>query len=465
MDERGIGGTYMIQQQFIHMFRVIQSAEKTVDNGPPASSVFRRPYYSQCGEYWKRIKPSVIEAEARVDSYPPDGYFQIKELPINKKPPAVYVPAKAVIRIGGRRPRTASAGQPQQQKQHRSSCGETTVGGLLTSRGKELLPPESILHRVELSSTTRDLIKAKAPEKLIDYATSIDTRRYQLDLELAQLSRRREAHQQSPLHGVHDVATAAVGLLSNPASSKNFGLAGSVDGKGLLQDNKDHRQRLVPRPPTHDGVSDPLADLHNSPLRYVGSIDTNVTGSEIGDVPKSLASAAGNSAPRRLHSVRFLKDDAGPQIAAEIFAVSAPKRLKSFKRGGSNGGIVSGGGAGNQISHMPSTSPPLSQHQPEAVVHDAHAAAAHDVVSYALQSSVPSWKSTPPSGSNAAPHPAKLATTGSASLFTQCESVVCNDEPPQCVPLMNPSSSSVLPPAVVGIIRPYQLGDTADDEF
>jgi hypothetical protein len=85
MDERGLGGTHMIQQQFLHMYRRIQTAEKLIDNEPPTTGVFRRPTFSQFGDYWKRVQPVKYNVESKVDHAPPVSFPLLEDLYINQK--------------------------------------------------------------------------------------------------------------------------------------------------------------------------------------------------------------------------------------------------------------------------------------------------------------------------------------------------------------------------------------------
>lgn len=87
MDERGLGGTYMIQQQFLHMYRRIQTAEKLIDNDPPATGMFRRPTFSQFGDYWKRVQPVQYTIESKVDHAPPVSFPLLEGLYINQRRP------------------------------------------------------------------------------------------------------------------------------------------------------------------------------------------------------------------------------------------------------------------------------------------------------------------------------------------------------------------------------------------
>lgn len=84
MDERGLGGTHMIQQQFRNMFFKIRNARKHVDDDPPTTSMFHRPYFSQFGAYWDRIKAPALQCPAKVDSSPPRSFPLIANLYINK---------------------------------------------------------------------------------------------------------------------------------------------------------------------------------------------------------------------------------------------------------------------------------------------------------------------------------------------------------------------------------------------
>lgn len=84
MDERGLGGTHMIQQQFLTMHRKILSAEKQIDNDPPTTSMFRRPYFSKFGEYWERIKPPVLQVPAKIDTSAPVSFPLIANLYITR---------------------------------------------------------------------------------------------------------------------------------------------------------------------------------------------------------------------------------------------------------------------------------------------------------------------------------------------------------------------------------------------
>lgn len=95
MDERGLGGTHMIQQQFLTMHRKIREAQKQVDNNPPTGSMFRRPYYSQfSNEYWQRIKPPALKCKAKVDTSAPESYRLIAGLYINKKKRVPSAPSR-----------------------------------------------------------------------------------------------------------------------------------------------------------------------------------------------------------------------------------------------------------------------------------------------------------------------------------------------------------------------------------
>lgn len=85
MDERGLGGTYMIQQQFLHMYRRIQTAEKLIDNDPPTTGMFRRPTFSRFGDYWKRVQPVQFAVESKVDHAPPVSFPLLEDLYINQK--------------------------------------------------------------------------------------------------------------------------------------------------------------------------------------------------------------------------------------------------------------------------------------------------------------------------------------------------------------------------------------------
>jgi hypothetical protein len=87
MDERGLGGTHMIQQQFLHMYRRIQTAEKLIDNEPPATGMFRRPTFSQFGDYWKRVQPVQYTIESKVDHAPPVSFPLLEGLYINQRRP------------------------------------------------------------------------------------------------------------------------------------------------------------------------------------------------------------------------------------------------------------------------------------------------------------------------------------------------------------------------------------------
>lgn len=307
MDERGLGGTYMIQQQFIHMFRVIQAAEKTVDNGPPKTSGYRRPFYSQCNDFWKRVQPAPNNVSSKVDSYPPESYFFLKTLPINQKAPAVYVPTKPRIQIGGKRPQSATDASPSPRK----GGSITTVGGLLSSKGRaDTAGATASSASALLSETTKSLIREHAPEKLIEYATSIDVRRYELDAELVKLGRRREMRQ---LRAIADVANAAVVIMNH--------------GEGGGATHTTHGAGSAATGAFAAGGVDAFDPREFNSLRRTASIASS--SGRTGDA----------GSPKRRGSVRFVAT--GPQLSAELLAIAAPKRLKDFKspkKGGGGGG-------------------------------------------------------------------------------------------------------------------------------
>lgn len=135
LDERGIGGTHMIQQQFVDMHRKIVHAQKCVDNNPPVASMFRRPHFCRFGEdYRARIKDRRTKEEKnnsskknrqdmgkaaldeerksgrRVDCQPPESYTQfLKHLYINKKQSREWISAMEASRAEDEKHREKTA--------------------------------------------------------------------------------------------------------------------------------------------------------------------------------------------------------------------------------------------------------------------------------------------------------------------------------------------------------------------
>ena len=89
LDDRGVGGTHLIQQQFRHMHRTISSARTRVDCKPPLIHSFaKRPYFKQLNvDYANRIIESPkhkTTVKPKVDTAAPASFPLLKDLYINQ---------------------------------------------------------------------------------------------------------------------------------------------------------------------------------------------------------------------------------------------------------------------------------------------------------------------------------------------------------------------------------------------
>jgi hypothetical protein len=133
MDDRGLGGTYLIQQQFLDMYRKIHYAKKTIDNETPNTGMFRRPYYSKFGDYYNRIPQPTIEAEAKVDTSAPESYRLLAGLYINQ-------------------PRKPASASPRNRDRKLSATGSSLSGR--GGKGKSSL--ERSIHSIQSSISPSD---------------------------------------------------------------------------------------------------------------------------------------------------------------------------------------------------------------------------------------------------------------------------------------------------------------------
>jgi hypothetical protein len=354
-----------------------------------------------------------MDVPSKVDSYPPESYFFLKNLPINKKPPAVYVPTKPRIQIGRPgRPKTAATSGTNRQD-------SGTVGGFLTSRGRNSTNDASVASQALLSDMTKSLIRDNAPNRLIDYATSIDIRRHELDLELERLSKNRILHQQSSLLAVSEVASAAVLCMS-----------GGDDSGGLIVSNV--------------AAAGSGAEVRPSPLAGDGSFRRTAS--------NASSRAESVSSPQKRAGVTFVSAaKAGPQLDAELLAISAPKKLKSFKSKQRR--------ASGSVS-LPSVSSPSSDR--------AHAALAEHVVATALRPFEDELCGSLHSLTNKSS--GLYASNSSAALMVS----VADDQQDagSIIPLFphgdaasgapQPHAHGFSSPAVVGVVRRYEKGDDGD---
>lgn len=181
MDERGLGGTYMIQQQFLHMYRRIQSAQKQIDNDPPNTSNFKRPAYStKFGDYWRRVQPAELQVEGRVDHDPPASFPLLEGLYINQP-------------LSGR-------GRSAGSKKHQEAANRQ-------AHNCRQVADEDLLHAAEIEG----IDVTTMPASMISYLISIHKRRKVVAEELAEIRRRRLLHGEDQnkatphlLHGTQD---------------------------------------------------------------------------------------------------------------------------------------------------------------------------------------------------------------------------------------------------------------------
>eukprot|EP00760_Papus_ankaliazontas_P025668 PhM_4_TR2839/c0_g1_i1/m.88862 len=86
MDERGIGGRHMIQQQFLALSSNVQRVHKMIDNTPPHTMYWsRRITTDKFVPYCKRVPPSQVSmlAVGKTDTRPPKDYALIANMYIN----------------------------------------------------------------------------------------------------------------------------------------------------------------------------------------------------------------------------------------------------------------------------------------------------------------------------------------------------------------------------------------------
>jgi hypothetical protein len=299
MDERGVGGTYMIQQQFLNMYHRIQVAQKAVDTSPPATSMFRRPYFSQFGGYWKRITPAKIAATGKVDCKEPDSFPLLRDLYINQKPAKEYVPA------GGKHAHKAHA-------KHRRS------GRALVSKDQERAERLNV-------EFVEGLATEGLPDSLVEYLVSIKERREEVDNELQSIRKRRLLRHEGT--GVGAVAQSALAEMTSNTEASN-----RVTSEG--------DEAAEQKPAEEAGLLQTLGSLV---LRGPG-IDSE------------------GFSPRRSPLRKPAKDAKGkygPELPAELLAAAAKKKVSSGspRRRSIVGLDVSSPHSGTNPSHVPRPPP------------------------------------------------------------------------------------------------------------
>ena len=102
MDERGIGGRHLLQQQFHALSSNVRRVHKMIDNDPPfAMGWSRRITSDKFIPYYKRVPQLCLLSEqvvGKTDSRPPPSYQQIAKMYINT--PADKRPASTRPAIG-----------------------------------------------------------------------------------------------------------------------------------------------------------------------------------------------------------------------------------------------------------------------------------------------------------------------------------------------------------------------------
>jgi hypothetical protein len=175
LDDRCIGGTHMIQQQFKDMHRKIDHARKHVDNEPPMASMFKRPHFGGFGvDYRERVRERTMpHVRPRVDCKEPDSYYLIANLYINRKERSQYA-------------------SPVHKE--RPTPGEAEPHGRVTyaTRPRPLSARVATVSAAAPGLSTMSVLNAAAADQSIEgYATSIADRLDEIAAHREALRRRR----------------------------------------------------------------------------------------------------------------------------------------------------------------------------------------------------------------------------------------------------------------------------------
>lgn len=409
MDERGLGGTYMIQQQFLNMYRRMQSAGKTIDNDPPATSMFRRNTYQQFGDYWKRIQPTQIPGvESKVDHHPPVSYHLLEGLYINRPPEKIYIPAHEVNNPKFRKQQRPGSSSPRGPSSAAgggaSSRGVSKGTGTHSSRGTGTLSYTSATvtdaHR---AAAMEGLAGEGMPESLVEYLASIEARKGEVEEAREKIRRRRLLRSQLDaadaaerqdgaaeaaaglLHLLRERDTASV-LLPHPQSQEEQEPVSQPGGGGgaavaastewpfrASEDGAEPEPIAVPLLSSHDG---PLSSLGSAVLQQPRqshtpeSIPRRASSTKLAQDATNVASSSGSpmirpisGSGRRASRITIAKEEGqfGPKLNKELLAVTAPRRVSFRKPAGEatqphhhhangEGGTAGGGGLARKDS-------------------------------------------------------------------------------------------------------------------
>lgn len=277
----------MIQQQFLHMYRRIQTAGKRIDNEAPATGLFRRPTFSQFGDYWKRVQPVKYNVDSKVDHTPPVSFPLLEGLYINQKQSAPS-PRKGIKNRHGR---------PQPPVQ------------------------EDLEHALQIEGVDVDGM----PESMIGYLKSIHARKGAIAEELAAIRHRRLLQHEGCASVDGNVTSIARDTLYslNTIHHDELPRLANVEDVDTVSDDGS---------PTSVHVQESLAALHSLVLRAPDAAEGGVR-------LHTAASMVRRSSMRSRGTASgvFLKaDDTGShqplkksisQLNPELLAAAAPKRL------------------------------------------------------------------------------------------------------------------------------------------